>query len=89
MFELTEAAGARLHESLAASRMQDDEAKGKCFRVIPKDDRKLTLKLAKPAASDSTFKHDGAVVLALPKALRPFFKGKSLDIDHGGKLRLI
>ena len=89
MFELTEAAGARLHKSLAASHMQDDDAKGKCFRIIPKDDKQLTLKMAKPAPSDSTFSHDGAIVLALPKALRPLFKDKSLDIDGRGRLRLI
>lgn len=86
MFELTDAAAERLHKSLAGPRMQDHE--GKCFRVVPKDDKYLTLKLAKPAPSDSTFEHDGAVVLAVPKAIRPFFKDKCLDIDKGGKLTL-
>lgn len=87
MFELTEAAGARLHKSLAGTRMPDDE--GKCFRVVPKDEKFLTLKLARPAPSDSTFEYEGAVVLALPMALRPFFRDKSLDIDPSGKLKLI
>jgi len=87
MFELTDAAGARLHKSLTGTRMPDDE--GKCFRVVPKDDKYLTLKLARPAPSDSTFEYDGAVVLALPKAIRPFFRNKSLDIDESGKLKLV
>lgn len=87
MFELTDAAGARLYESLAGTRMQDNETK--CFRVVPKDDKYLTLKLARPAPSDVTFEHDGALVLALPKALRPFFEDKSLDIDRCGKLKLV
>lgn len=86
MFELTDAAGAQLHKSLASTRMPDHE--GKCFRVIPKDDKYLTLTLAKPALSDATYEHDGAIVLALPKSLRPFFKDKSLDIDETGNLKL-
>ena len=86
MFELTDAAGAQLHKSLASTRMPEHE--GKCFRVVPKDNNYLTLKLAKPALSDATYKHDGATVLALPKALRPFFKNKSLDIDDTGNLKL-
>lgn len=87
MFELTDAAGAQLHKSLTGNRIPAQD--GKCFRVVPKDDKNLTLKLAKPAPSDVTFEHDGVTVLALPKALRPFFKGKSLDIDKGGQLKLI
>ncbi len=87
MFELTDAAGAQLHKSLAGARIPDHE--GKCFRVVPKDDSFLTLKLARPTSSDVTLEHDGAVVLALPKALRPFFKDKSLDIDQSGQLKLI
>ena len=86
MFELTEAAKEKLHRSLAATPMADRE--GKCFRIVPKDDRYLTLKLAEPAPSDTTFRHDGAIVLALPKALQPFFENKSLDSDRGGKLKL-
>lgn len=87
MFEMTDAAGARLHQSLVAKPMPDHEYK--CFRVIPKDDHQLTLRLAKPDPSDLTYKHEGTVVLALPKALKPFFKNKSLDIDAKGALRLI
>lgn len=66
--------------------MPDHE--GKCFRVVPKDDKYLALRLARPAASDSTFKHDGRVVLALPKALRSFCRDKSLGVDQSGKLKL-
>lgn len=86
MFELTEAAKGQLHRSLSTT----DKAalQGKCFRVVPKDDRSLTLKLATPTPSDTIFEHKGDKVLAMPKALQPFFEGKSLDIDKSGKLTL-
>ncbi|MGB5326332.1 MAG: hypothetical protein WBN40_13035 [Pseudomonadales bacterium] len=87
MFELTDAAGAELHKSLAGTRMPGQDEK--CFSIIPKDDKFLTLRLATPASSDATFEYDGAVVLALPKALRPFLDDKSLDIDQSGQLKLI
>ena len=87
MFELTEAAKGRLHKSLATA--NKPEQKGKCFRIVPKNDKFLTLKLATPAPSDNIFEHNGDQVLAMPKALQPFFEGKSLDIDSTGKLKLI
>lgn len=87
MFELTDAAGAQLHKSLAGTQMPDHE--GKCFRIVPKDDRFLTMKLARPAPSDETVEHDGAVVLAVPKALLPFFRDKRLDVDQNGRLKLL
>lgn len=86
MLDLTQNAGAQLCRALAATSMPEN--KGKCFRIVPKDDKQLTLKIARPAPSDSTFKYDGKVVLALPKALRPFFEGKRLDIDDSGQLKL-
>ena len=87
MLELTEAAGAQLHKSLARAQMPDHE--GKCFRIVPKDKQYLTLTLERPAPTDSTFEHEGATVLALPEALSPFFKDRSLDIDKSGNLKLI
>lgn len=86
MLELTETARSRLHRSLAAADKPDQQ--DKCFRIVPKDDKVLTLKLARPASSDTIFTHEGANVLALPKALQPFFQGKSLDIDSSGNLKL-
>lgn len=86
MLEVTIAVKQQLHKSLAATPMPDRE--GKCFRIVPKDDKYLTLKLAEPDPSDKTFRHDGAIVLAVPKALQPFFENKSLDADHDGKLKL-
>jgi hypothetical protein len=87
MLELTEAAKAQLHRSLAKA--DKPEQQGKCFRVVPKDEAFLTLKLATPAPSDTIFEHKGDQVLAMPKALQPFFEDKSLDIDKSGKLKLI
>jgi hypothetical protein len=86
MLELTEAARSRLHESL--EKADGPWQQGKCFRIVPKNDRLLTLKLATPTPSDTIFTHEGDEVLAMPKALQPFFEGKRLDIDDSGKLRL-
>lgn len=86
MFELTDAAGQELHKSLARIKIPGHE--GKCFRVVPKNHKLLTLKLTKPAASDATFEHKGRVVLALPKAVRSSFRLKSLGVDQSGKLKL-
>jgi hypothetical protein len=86
MLELTEAAKSTLHKSLATA--DKPEQQGKCFRIVPKDEQFLTLKLAEPAPSDTVFTHDGETILALPKALQPFFQDKSLDIDNSGKLNL-
>ena len=86
MLQLTEAAKGQLHKSLATA--DKPEHQGKCFRVVPKDDRSMTLKLATPAPSDTIFEHEGDKILAMPKALQPFFEGKSLDIDNSGKLKL-
>jgi hypothetical protein len=53
---------------------------------MPKDENSLTLKVAKPASSDSTFEHEGTVILALPKSLQPFLDDKRLELDSGGQL---
>jgi hypothetical protein len=86
MFELTEDARNLLHTSL--KKADGPEKQGRCFRVVPKDDKFLTLKLATPTPSDTVFTHKGDEVLAMPKALQPFFEGKCLDIDDSGKLKL-
>jgi hypothetical protein len=86
MLELTDAAKKTLHKSLQTA--DADEHQGKCFRIVPKDDQSLTLRLATPAPSDSVFEHEGDSILALPKALEPYFEDKSLDIDSAGKLML-
>ena len=86
MLELTTATCKQLHDSLAKAEKPTQE--GKCFRIVPKDRRFLTLTLARPAASDTVFTHDGDVILALPRRLAPFFENKSLDIDAKGKLTL-
>ncbi len=86
MLELTQNTKSQLHRSLSATDNPDQE--GKCFRVVPKDERFLTLKLAKPQSSDTVFKYDGDPILALPKALQPFFEDKCLDIDNSGQLKL-
>ena len=84
MLQLTQTAKEKLHASLARSDTVNDE--GKCFRIVPKDEKTLTLTIEAPETSDSTFSHDGQVILALPEALQPLFEDKSLDIDDGGNL---
>ena len=89
MLQLSDAAGERLHKSLAATREKNQESNSLCFRVVPKDDKMLTLKIAKPAPSDTRIEYDGSTVLAVPKALGPFFKKRTLDIDKTGNLRVV
>jgi hypothetical protein len=84
MLQLTRSAKEKLHASLARSDTINEA--GKCFRIIPKDEKTLTLTLAEPDSTDSTFTHEGQVILALPEILEPLFEGRSLDIDDGGKL---
>jgi hypothetical protein len=84
MLQVTQTAKKKLHASLARSETVNDE--GKCFRIVPKDEKTLTLKIAAPKSSDSTFSHEGQVILALPEALQPLFEDRRLDIDDGGKL---
>jgi len=86
MLQLTDAARQVLHKSLAA--VENSEHDGKCFRIVPKDARHLTLELAEPAESDALFTHEGDTILALPESLAPFFDGKSLGIDNSGQLTL-
>lgn len=86
MLELTDAVKQRLHESLAAA--DKPEQQGKCFRIMPKDERFLTLKLARPAPNDTIFTHEGDNVLALPRALKPLLQGKSLGVNSTGMLKL-
>lgn len=84
MLQLTQSAKEKLHASLTRSDALNDA--GKCFRIIPKDAKTLTLTLAEPDSTDSTFLHEGQVILALPEALQPLFEGRRLDIDEGGNL---
>lgn len=84
MLQLTQSAKEKLHATLNNSDAIGDE--GKCFRIVPKDEKTLTLTLAEPDSTDSTFTHEGQVILALPEALGPLFKDRSLDIDAGGNL---
>ena len=89
MLQITDAASAHLHKSLASVPMSGD-GQGKCFRVVPKDDEsQLTLQLAKPAASDTVLEHEGTAVLAVPKSLEQYFIGRQLDVDDQGKLLIV
>lgn len=84
MLQLTQSAKEKLHATLNNSDAISDE--GKCFRIVPKDEKTLTLTLAEPDSTDATFTHQGQVILALPESLGPLFKDRSLDIDAGGNL---
>lgn len=86
MFELTSMAGAKLLDSLSAVRMPDRG--GKCYRLVSRKNKLVTLKLARPVPGDTLYGHQGRGVLALPKALEPYLRDKRLDIDRTGKLKL-
>ena len=86
MLEVTEAAKKQLHDSLLER--QSGTNHGRCFRIMPKEDRSLTLNLAKPHPGDSTIEHEGQVVLAVPKSLASFFNNKNIDVDTGGNLKI-
>lgn len=86
MLELTNAAKQHLSKTLATADEAADQ--DKCFRIVPKDESSLTLKLATPSPSDAVFTHDGDKILALPKALQSLFDERCLDIDDSGKLKL-
>ena len=86
MLSVSNAAMQHLHQSLTS--IANSEAAGKCFRIVPKENRYLTLSLAEPAPSDKTFEFEGDTVLALPQELKTFCSDKSLDLDENGKLEL-
>ena len=78
--------GVRGPDSLAAA--DRTQHQGKCFRIVPENEKSLTLRLAKPAPSDAIYEHDGSAVLALPKAISELVGDRRLDIDSNGKLKL-
>lgn len=86
MLSITDAAMQHLYQSLTA--LTSAEIGEKCFRLVLTDDRKLTLNLAVPVASDATFEYEGNTVLALPSELQELCSGKKLDIDENSKFEL-
>lgn len=84
MLAVTESAKRRMHDVLTSS--NKPEVKEKCFRVVPTaHDLFLTLKLAKPAPGDQTYRYDGKTVLALPKSLQRVCSERRLHVDDDGK----
>jgi hypothetical protein len=88
MLSVSNSALKQLHQSLqAVSDTEDDNTK--CFRIMPKDKTSLTLNYSEPAANDTTFEFEGAVVLAVPKELEEFCNDKNLDVNSEGRLELV
>lgn len=83
MLSVSNPALEQLHTSLQVS----DNAE-KCFRIVPKDARSLTLEYMEFEDSDETFEFNGRTVLALPKELQPFCADKELDVNDTGSLEL-
>ena len=73
----------QLHSSLLSS-----TDTGKCFRIVPRDEKTLTLRYMEFKDSDKTFEVKGRTVLALPDSLTPYCRDKNLDIDKDGRLEL-
>lgn len=86
MLSVTNSALQQLHQSLAA--VSEGNNSEKCFRIMPKDDRNLTLEYSMPAESDTTFDFQDRTVLAVPKELEDVCSDKNLDVNQDGKLEL-
>lgn len=88
MFNLTEAAGARLADKLAKKSAGDDDV----LRFTHQEkSRRWTLRLDKPLASDTALSHEGRIVLVLDEKSSHLLRNKMLDIretDGGPRLRL-
>jgi len=88
MFTLTEAAGVRLAEKLAKKSAGDDVA----LRFIrQRKRRRWILRLDKRCPSDTTFSHEGRIVLVLDEQSSQLLKNRMLDTretDEGPRLRL-
>jgi hypothetical protein len=88
MFTLTEAAGARLAAKLAKKSAGDDVA----MRFSRQHDpRGWSLRLDKHSPSDTTFSHEGRVVLMFDEQSSDLLKNRMLDVrdtDEGPRLRL-
>lgn len=84
MLSVSNPALEQLHTSLKASTNGE-----KCFRIVPKDERSLTLEYMEFEDTDETYTFNGRTVLALPKELQPFCADKELDINDDGGLELV
>ena len=73
----------QLHSSLLSS-----TDTSKCFRIVPRDEKTLTLRYMEFKDSDKTFEMQGRTVLALPDALAPYCSDKNLDVGKNGNLEL-
>jgi len=85
---VTEAASARLADRLANKSADDDVA----LRFIRQEKRpRWTLRLDKHSPSDTTFSHEGRIVLVLDEQSSHLLRNRMLDTretDEGPRLRL-
>ena len=86
MLAVTNAAISHLHDSLKA--IENSDAEGKCFRIVPRNGANLGLSLAEPEPTDKKYEHEGETVLALPKELQPGCAGRTLIVNDDGKLEI-
>ncbi len=85
---LTVTESALSHLAGALDEIDGPKPENACFRIVPRDDGRLTLTLDQPAADDTTFEHAGATVLVLADDIRELCEGRTLDSDDGGNLVL-
>ncbi len=83
MLSVSNPALQQLHGSLPES-----NSVNKCFRIMPQDERNLTLKYMEVEDSDTTFEYEERTVLALPSDLAPLCENKRLDVNNDGQLEL-
>ena len=86
MLSVTDSALQQLHDSLATRSKGNNSEK--CFRIMPKDDRNLTLEYSIPADRDTTFDFKDRTVLAVPKDIEDIFSNKNLDVNDDGQLEI-
>ncbi len=84
MLNVTDQASARLSEILSG---QPTDA---AMRIVREGGR-MKMRLASPRPSDTTFDHNGRIVLVLAEKLSAHFEGGTLDLrdtDRGPKLHI-
>ncbi len=84
MLNVTDKAGVRLTEILSG------QPADSAMRIVRKDGR-MKMRLASPRPNDTTFDHNGRIVLVLAEDVSAHFEGGTLDLrntNRGPKLHI-
>ena len=86
MLTVTDSALAQLANALG--QIDDPKPEDACFRIVAKEEGKLTLTLDAPGPDDTEFDHDGTTVLVVSQEMRVRCEGRTLNSDDTGNLLL-